>query len=323
MKADIERNSEALNKLQGLPHQIEQMMMLLKGAQSTPTNERYSVENEEGASTPGFKLLEKLATSDQDLEEVVEADNDLLEVLKSTQQPTEYGPDINPDIASSIKELYEAESHKKSMEKLRETHLVPANMKHVEVPKVNKEIWPLLSARVRQRDFTHQQNQSSITVAAVATARIAETLFTTKCKMDHSLKTDLLKMALDVSTALAFATDEINKQRKADIRPSLTAESSNICNGKSDGSLLFGANLPEQLKASKSTAQIVKSSVARVEMRKSRPHPYRRETSYPLNSSGPFPRSRGTFRGQNRRQWRGPNRERFSRPRSHESQMER
>lgn len=234
--------------------------------------------------------------------------------MKLSQPPTEYGDDLQKDVAESINDLYSGESNRSIIEKLREYYKIPGNCKSIGVPKVNQEIWPLLPSKVRQRDFNLQQNHQFISVAAVSLARMSEILFTTTDKIGQDLRTKLLKMSMEASTALSYAADELNKRRKLEIKPSLNNEFAGICSAKSAEGYLFGANLPDQLKASKSTAQIMRSSVMKQPYERQRFQPYRRDNSH-LNFQSPSPRMRGaSYRGYQPRPYRQPSRGRFPRP---------
>lgn len=230
-----------------------------------------------------------------------------------SQPPTEYGSDLQKDVAESINELYSGEANRSMTEKLREYYKIPGNCKAIGVPKVNQEIWPLLPSRVRQRDYNLQQNHQFISVAAVGLARISELLFTTNDKIAPDLRTKLLKMSMEASTALSYAADEMNRRRKQEIKPSLNNEFAGICSAKSAEGFLFGANLPDQLKISKSTAQIMRSSVVKPSFQRQRYQPYRRESPN-LNYQGPSPRMRGaSSRGFQSRPFRQFSRGRFPR----------
>ncbi len=313
MKQDIERNKETIESLRDIPNKMEQIFQLLQDARNEPPqsndtdNESVHSKNDDPIANSIHNLIGK--TSDTQLDDNVIEDNSdyLREILNLVQPETEYGPALNVDVTSSIERLYQSDSGKKMLEKLKEKHQVPENCKFLGVPKVNAEIWPLLPPKTRQRDFSSQQGHQFITLAAVSVAKIAETLFTTKLNINKELREHLLTITMEASSALSGAADDFNRKRKQDIKPVLNTDYSSICSSaKTAAGLLFGDNFSEQLKVSRSTSQILKSSMTKTPQ--SRYHPYKPQfTPNRLNFQGPSQRMRGgmnrNFRGKPWRQF--------------------
>lgn len=327
MKNDIERNKETIESLKSLPNQMEQLFQLLQNSRSD-TSEPVDIDNDSAPlvnDDPIANSINNLLGKTDDNQSNNDAfDNDsdnLREILNLVQPDTEYGPALNADVTSSIERLYQSESAKKMIDKLKEKHQVPENCKFLGVPKVNAEIWPMLPPKTRQRDYSSQQGHQFITLASVAVAKIAETLFTTKLNINKELRENLLTVTMEASSALSGAADDFNRKRKMDIRPTLNTDYSSICSSaKTSAGLLFGDNFSEQLKVSRSTSQILKSSLTKPAQ--SRYHPYRQQfNSGRLNFQGPSQRMRGginrPFRGKT---WRPYPRQQQPIGRSHQFQ---
>lgn len=105
---------------------------------------------------------------------------------------------------------------------------------------------------------------------------------------------------------LVQLSEDMDKKRKIEMKPVLNREYSSICStSKTDGGLLFGENILEQLKASKSSSQLVRtvsSSRGTGSRTMNRFSPYQRPS---LNYQGPPQRE--AYRQTN-------NRQRFRRP---------
>ena len=103
--------------------------------------------------------------------------NDLMDILNQTEPIVEIGPDMQNDVANSIKRLFTNKMTKTSVDKFKEIYKLPGNCKLMGVPKVNQEIWPLLPPRIRQSDFSLQQQHQTISMTSVIIAKMAERLF--------------------------------------------------------------------------------------------------------------------------------------------------
>jgi hypothetical protein len=168
--------------------------------------------------------------SSKNSEEVdIELDSALREILDITQPATDLGPDINADIASSLTRLYIPESAKKLIEKVKDNYKIPQNCQAMGAPKVNAEIWQNLPQKAKSRDLSYQQQQQTLAIASVAVAKVAKIIYSAKSSMDSSTQTSILKQTLDASSALAMLHDDLNKKRKADIKPFMNQDIASIC----------------------------------------------------------------------------------------------
>lgn len=248
---------------------------------------------EDACQDPIANLISKSANVNPDADNATEPS--LLNVLNVMQPEPEYGSPLNSDVAQSITQLYNTESVKNARDKMKDKFKVPENCKTLEVPRVNPEIWSLLPPQVKQKDFAAQQQQQLVSSAAVAVARMTDTLFTTKEPIKQALREDLIKQCMELGSILAIASDDVNKRRKGEIKPAINREFASICStSKSTGGLLFGENVLDQFKVTKSSSQLVRSASIRENTRGGmRFTPYKRP---PLNYQSPSFRSRGAFR---------------------------
>jgi hypothetical protein len=222
-------------------------------------------------------------------------DNSAMEFLNATLPKEAFGPDLQNDVAESVKRLFPNKRPKETLDAYRTEHMIPSNCKELSVPKVNSEIWSILPPRTKQVDFAHQTHQQQLGLAGVMTAKCVDILFNSGGKMDKAIRDQLLKLSLESLSVIGNASQEISQKRKQDIRPSLSKEASAICGASSTSEWLFGENIAEQLRSAKVTANVMRSSVGRVPLRSSRFTPYRSpfNNGRSFNYKGPPPFRRG------------------------------
>ena len=117
-------------------------------------------------------------------------------------------------------------------------------------------------------------------------------------RIDQSQKAELLKLSMESATLLGCLSGEMSKRRRLAMKPVLNKEVAGICSEAAPaGELLFGDNLPERIKATKSTASMLKS-VGTSSYRGRRYSPYGNQN---LNFRAPSQRGGGynrPYRGQ-------------------------
>jgi len=241
------------------------------------------------------------------VDETNDMDEELIEILNTTQPKDDFGQELQKDVCLSIKRLFTNKQSKEKLETLKSENKLPINCKELCVPKVNTEIWATLASKTKQKDYSHQIIQQQLSLASVIAAKTAEAIFNSGMKIEKSLRDQLLKQTLESLSIMGNAMQEISHRRKQDIRPSLTREASAICASSQTTEFLFGDNVTEQLKTAKTTANVLKSVASRPSFRGMRPAPYKTPNQFQsrtLNWQGP-PLNRGGFqtRGQRGRRY--------------------
>lgn len=287
-----------------LPGQIESLLQRMDSQSEQSMLNDNSSEHEQ-SDDPITVLLNKSKETTNPEEPTT--NEDLLNALNSLQPQTEYGDPINDDVAKSVTALYQTEGNKANKEKFMEKFKIPTNCKILEVPRVNQEIWSRLPSDIRQKDFATQQQQQLISLAGTMMTKITEKVFTTKESINGTLRQDLIRDCMSVSSVLAASMEEMNKNRRNEMKPAIAREYVGICStSKTSAGLLFGENLSEQMRATRSTAQlVVHNQASRGAFRgNQRFQPYQRR----LNFQGPSFRPRGANRFQRSRPQRPFNR---------------
>lgn len=255
----------------------------------------------------------------------------LIEVLNESQPEPEYGLDLQKDIADAFTRLGNQQSSRPKIDAWKETLKVPANCKVLGVPRINAEIWNVLTPRSRQVDFQHQQSQKMLSMASVAVARLADKIFALNREIPDRIGQELLRMTMDIASMLSQANQESNMKRKQEIKPNLSKDIQSVCSAKIvTTEYLFGDNVSEQIKACKSVATALKSSSDRFNQNyrftpyynrgMSNSSAFRGSSTLNYNRASSFQRGGPQFRAQTRGSFRrGSIRQQFQKPQNPQS----
>lgn len=296
IRKTVLQNKQAIERLQDLPDKVDAILgIIAANADQTGDGEvQTAVTNEIDDSTDPISNLIGRSGKDNELANESTADVNLIEALNVMQPETELGEPIDPEVAKSITELFQTDKMKAIKEKVKDKFKIPSNCLSLSVPRVNQEIWSLLPAPVKQKDYSIQQHQQLISTASVALAKMTNTLFTTKEPMKQALKEELIRNCMEATSVLAIASEDMNKKRKLEMRPSLNKTYSNICvTSKSGGGFLFGDNVIEQIKATRNSSQLVRPAFPKTFGRGYHNFQFRGRN---LNYYSPSNRGRGAFR---------------------------
>lgn len=189
---------------------------------------------------------------------VDEPSPDLLEILSLNQPEPVFGPEIQSNVAESFKNLGTTILPKEKVDELKKPFLTPLNCKQLGVPKVNPEIWGVMSSEIKQSDFQQQQMQGIVSCSTVALAQLAEIIMKNSKTLKPELSQDLLRLTVQAATLNSKLSQDINIKRKQDIKPCLNNEIVAVCNTPSSPEFLFGDNVCETIKATKAAAAVMK-----------------------------------------------------------------
>jgi hypothetical protein len=274
---------------------IKQMLM-----EGQPGCSDQHVENDIDGDGDMNELMRELTDSlaknnDADLNGKAEPINELEHIFDSQDGPEEFGEPLSEKVAAFFGKIPNQTLTKENMQRLREMYKVPINSKILGVPKVNPEIWSNLPHAIKQSDARYQFQQQYISRAIVAQAEIADRLIKAGNTVPKEISEYLLKATMDSATMIGVAQRELNAKRKAGIKSSVLPEYAAICSNRMQvKEYLFGDDLEQSLKSTKSSSRIVKASPTFVG-RVNRFMPYARgsQSSGPLNFRRPFQPRRG------------------------------
>lgn len=187
-------------------------------------------------------------------------DPELLELLEDIEKENNYGPSISANIAEAFDRTAQRSISKENMEKLKANLKIPDNCKSFTVPKVNSEIWQNLRTRSRIMDLKLQQNQAGLSTALSALAQISDEVAKSAKLMPKEAATKILKLSMDAGNLIGSQFFDLSARRRMEIKPFLNADYAGICNSSiKQSEWLFGENMSEALKASKTAASVMKT----------------------------------------------------------------
>ncbi|XP_047987139.1 uncharacterized protein LOC125226992 [Leguminivora glycinivorella] len=174
--------------------------------------------------------------------------DNILEALGGTKEKEEkFGPNVPDEIAKRWGRITVEGLGKEEKEELTEKFLVPENFKLLKAPKLNAEIATVMSESSRQRDKRMEKSQNQLGLAIAGLSKLTGSLIS-----ENLDKLAIIKQIADVSQLLADLHSENTNSRRKIILPSLDKKFTSMMQDVKRDSYLFGENLGEKIKASKS-----------------------------------------------------------------------
>ncbi|XP_063822315.1 uncharacterized protein LOC135072317 [Ostrinia nubilalis] len=171
------------------------------------------------------------------------------------------GAPINDEIAKRWGRVLVEGMTKDAKENIMKQTLIPENFVLSKAPKLNLEISAVLSDSMKQRDKLFEKAQNQLGLAIAGFSSLASSLI----KEDLS-KIEILKRLSEISQILLDLHHENTKQRRKLITTSLDKRFNTAITDVKRDAFLFGANLGDTIKATKSAErsglQIKRSNVA-------------------------------------------------------------
>ncbi len=199
-------------------------------------------------------------------------------MLLSVQNEEEFDEPLLPVVASTYELVASQHLKKEDYDVIKSKYKIPINCKQLGVPKVNPEIWKNtnLSKRVKANDARIQFVQHGISKAMVVLARNTEALLKNAKLIPSNTAKQITSELLDASKLLGTSMRELTSQRRAQFRSVLAVDISDTPAEKSE--YLFGDNLDERVKLSKTSSRLVKTDGFQ-QRRPQRFMPYSRPTT--------------------------------------------
>lgn len=315
LTTSVSRHEATLESLKGVPEMLKamasQMGLPLNASENDSTLDD-SDQAEFGESSTGERhteendLIQNMLQNDQDLKEQdCEISSDLLEALQDCEKGQEVGPEIGNAVAEAYNRTVQRKLSKETHSDLLTKIKIPANCKPLTVPKMNGEIWNHLQTKAKIKDLGFQSIQQSIgyaiTALAVSSNEIAR--HANQQGMKASVASSLLQINMNAANILGHSFQQITSRRRSEVKPFLNADFASICSTEVPATeFLFGSDLKEAVKNSKTASMVMKQTFAK---RQYRSKPY--ETNHKnfrftqqhgnLNRSRPSPSWQSQRRG--------------------------
>lgn len=289
-------------------------------------NDRSMLGNSEGSNDDFIsQMINQDITNDED--NVL--DDELMQALKDCEKGLEVGPEVLKSVADAYNRTVRRPLSKETVTGLTEKMKIPANCKDLMVPKVNAEIWTHLPTKAKLNDLSLQSLQqiigfalTSLTVASNEIANQARSQ-----AMQSKTATKLLQLNMDAANMLGNGFQNITSKRKSEIKPFLHGDFAGICSDNIQPTqFLFGDDLKETLKNTKTTSMVMKQTFSRKVFR-GKPYDYRASSNSVSrgNYSHPAPLNRQRPPWQSAKRGGGTSYQRYqnSRPRLPQLQQRR
>lgn len=230
--------------------------------------------------------------------------DEILSILNYDDKPETFGLPVNPAVAKRYENIMAKCQEKECMDKLKDKIQIPENCEFFCVPKVNQEIWSQLPIKSRSNDAKLQYSQQNSAKSLAAFAQITEEITKIAKSLSKESCEKILKLCLDGAMFAARQHQELSVKRRHAMKPVFTPQVSAICQGyQRPGRYLFGENLTETLRTSRSITNIVRYNTTHRFV----PYQNPRQAGNSLNYRGQFRQQyRGSLRNrpfQNKPRW--------------------
>lgn len=171
------------------------------------------------------------------------------EVLSALGEATEQGPAWGEDIHNNLTQLWQPllkkGMAKENKDKILKQYLIPSNCTLLQAPKLNIEISAAVIEMIRLRDKKVETNQQQLGIGITAISRAMTSLITTDNKIEA------IKTLSDGCRILCDLHHLESQARIKMITPGLAKPFLNVIQDSERDETLFGASLPDKIKASK------------------------------------------------------------------------
>ena len=194
------------------------------------------------------------------------------------------GPAVPDSLANLVSTMIKKRQTEEKEKKLLQDLLQPENIPLLTNPRVNRNVWDKMDSKTRSQDLSLVRVGDKAVKSIIASTQLAAGLagladLKGKVLGDtrRAIK-DLTKTALTAVQAGASTLQEINQRRRDNIRTHLSDTFKSLCNvPDEEGEELFGADLPEKMKALRQQNDIGKQLTERpfLGRGRERPHPWK------------------------------------------------
>lgn len=320
LTASVSRHEETLNSLKGVPSLLSDMASALglktrknqdaEGISSQMDDDQMSSLD---SNQSEVDFVQRMMNSSNQNEEEKLNEPDLDEELKLAFQDCEKGLDVGPPVHRTVADAFNR-TVKRPLSKETITELVskikiPENCQ-LSVPKVNAEIWSHLPNKAKITDLNWQSLQHNIAYA-ITNMAITSNFISSKvgtAEISSPMASHILRANMDAANMLGSAMQQINNKRKGEIKPYLNADFAGICSSNVPVThFLFGNDLKETLKNSKTESLVMKQTFTRRSFR-AKPYNFRAPGTGPVRNSFSYQQSAQPSLNRQRPLWRHPKR---------------
>ena len=245
--------------------------------------------------------------SNEAITETEEGD-DFMKILTEGTDCTKKGKSLKSDTMPLVENFFNKEPNAEIIKTIKDRYPEPENCDVLSGKDVNLEIYRGLNQFVKKRDHALKSIQAAVSTASIANLRlIEETLQLVKTnKLSRQSANTIVKLASDSTKVLAKGHSDISLFRKFLMRQQMEPKYQQLCMRKTYDKLLFGKDLPKDIKDIDEESKIIKSIVRTNRYPRNNFQSYATATQSRPAGRGFLARPyRGGRRGQNRGRGRG------------------
>lgn len=214
----------------------------------------------------------------------------MLAGFQDKEKTLELGPNVATQVAEGFKNVIKRPLSKQTLDSLTEKLKIPANCVELQIPKMNTEIWAHLPTKVKMNDLSLQSCQQNMAFGLIALANIGNIVACNAPRIPKDVGKEIITTLMDGANMLGNGVQIINQKRRKEVKSHLQPDYAGICSSNVPVTgFLFGDDLKESLKSSKTAASVVKPIMAGGKYRQFRMNkPYSRSSGNQFKSGNRF-----------------------------------
>ena len=171
--------------------------------------------------------------------------NDLVDDININDDDELLGDAIPENFAEKINKIWTTKMSKTLVSTLLLKYQTPNNLGDLRVPKMNREIWRLISRWQRKADISMSTSQRALVKAASAVLKLHDYF----ANQDKATRQIAMHTTVDIISILAKVNRDLTIKRKTMIRPALKGDFKTLATStKTSGENLFGDTLTQDIK---------------------------------------------------------------------------
>ena len=206
--------------------------------------------NEQGEN----QLHEATEKGKDQMTDSVESDEILADICQEYKTGDEKGPPINEKLCKILQDLIWGVYKKEKLDQILKENIPPSNLKNLDIPPVNIEIWSRMNHNAKTNDLRLQSIQGLLLKSLITNARLASFLYESRNLTDSKeIIRKSLKICANSALILGKANLDISNLRREKIGPELNQNYRHMVNkennsGEQPAKQLFGDDLQKFLK---------------------------------------------------------------------------
>ena len=146
--------------------------------------------------------------------------------------------------AVKVNLAWKTKMSKTNMTSVQGRYLIPSNLTDFKVPKMNQELWRMISKWQKKADLQMAYSQKLLIKTVSAVLRLNSLCET----LDRGNRIEAMRTTIDIVSMLGKVNTEIAQKRKVTVRPCLMGDFKTLSSSTKVTDQLFGDNLTQDIK---------------------------------------------------------------------------